>query len=129
MAFGYHLMLDMYQCTGSSVSSLGDCYDFLEKLCDLLKMTKQSPPFLFQSDEVIFPDKAGLSGWLPLIESGIQIHTLSKVSFVSLDVYSCKKFDSKKVIEASQDVFIPKYIENQFVLRGSSFDTISNETK
>ena len=39
-------------------------------------MEKQAPPSIFRSDATRFPDKAGLSGWVPLIESSIVIHTL-----------------------------------------------------
>lgn len=129
MAFGYQLLLDMYDCKGKAVYLFDDCYQFLEELCYLLKMNKQSPPFLFRSDEINFPDKAGFSGWLPLIESGIQIHTLEKNNFVSLDIYSCRKFNIKECIEFSQKIFVPKKIKDQFILRGDAFNFNTEDTE
>jgi len=91
-------------------------------------MTKQSPPFLFRSDGKAFPDKAGLSGWLPLIESGIQIHTLERDRFVSLDVYSCKQFDTAVVLAYAREVFKPADMEHEFVHRGKKYRTPAKRT-
>ena len=121
MAFGYHLMLDMYDCTGAAFSSFDLCYAFLERLSDLLEMTRQAPPYLFRSDAARFPDKAGFSGWLPLIESGIQIHTIEPVRFVSLDVYSCRAYDTQAVIAFAASEFSPAWLEHQFVERGKTY--------
>ena len=119
--FGYSFLLDLYDCEEGLSDDIGFCYDFLEKLVDFLNMHKQSPPYIFKSDEKTYPDKAGLSGWVPLIESGIQIHTLSPKNFVSLDVYSCGEFDEKKVEAFAREHFKPKSIEKKFVLRGEEY--------
>jgi len=121
MAFGYHLMIDMYDCRGEALSSISLTYEFLEKLAEVLKMTKQSPPFLFRSDEKAFPGKAGLSGWLPLIESGIQIHTIEAVRFVSLDVYSCRIFDKATILDFASETFKPSEVEHEFIHRGKKY--------
>ena len=129
MAFGYHLMLDMYDCQGEALASISLSYEFLEKLAGLLKMTKQAPPFLFRSDGEAFPDKAGLSGWLPLIESGIQIHTIEPVRFVSLDVYSCRLFDKAVVVRFAKEVFQPSKVDRQFVRRGRRYRPATKRTR
>jgi len=121
MAFGYHLMIDMYDCKGEALSSISLTYEFLEKLAEALKMRKQSPPFLFRSDEKAFPDKAGLSGWLPLIESGIQIHTIEPARFVSLDVYSCRLFDKATILDFASETFKPSEVEHEFIQRGKKY--------
>lgn len=128
MPFGYQLMLDMYDCQGEAVSSLSLAYAFLDALADRLEMTKQAPPFLFRSDGETYPDKAGLSGWLPLIESGIQIHTLEPVRFVSLDVYSCRPFDQAVIEEFAKATFQPSNVELQFVRRGNRYPARAPET-
>jgi S-adenosylmethionine decarboxylase len=121
MPFGYQLLIDMYECEGKTFFSFEACYQFLEDLCKLLKMNKQSPPFLFRSDETNYPEKAGLSGWLPLIESGIQIHTIEPQKFASLDVYSCKHFDPDEVIEFTKKSFVPKALDHYFIYRGKRY--------
>ena len=64
-----------------------------------------------------FPDKAGLSGWIPLADSSIVIHTLTKHDFVSIDVYSCRKFNPRKVTDFTKRYFAPEFVEKQFILR------------
>ena len=120
-AFGYQLLLDLYDCKTGASDDLTLCYEFLVAIVRRLKMEQQSPPFLFRSDGDKFPDKAGLSGWIPLIESGIQIHTLSPKNFISIDVYSCRKFDPDVVRPLVQEFFLPQRIDEQFLERGVDY--------
>lgn len=39
-SFGYHLMIDCYDCKPSNLYDLSECYKFLEELVELLKMHK-----------------------------------------------------------------------------------------
>ena len=94
--FGYELLVDCYNCKEGVCSDLEHCYSFLDKLVDFIGMEKQAPPQIFRTDRKKYPDKVGLSGWVPLVESSIVIHTLTKTDFVSVEVYSCGKFDPKK---------------------------------
>ena len=105
-AFGFHLMLDGYRCNAERLDNLTACYDFLDRLVIELGVTKQSPPYLFRTPEQ-YVDKRGLSGWVPLVESGISLHTLTASRFVSLDVYSCRAFDQQRVIACMQEFFQP----------------------
>ena len=123
MVFGYELLLDCYGCKKGTCGDLEHCYSYLDKLVDFIDMKKQEPPTIFRTDRKSFPDKAGLSGWVPLVESSIVIHTLSKKNFISIDVYSCKDYSQKKVIEFTQRYFDPEKIEHQFVERGKHYFT------
>jgi len=122
--FGYQMTLDLYGCREGVCDDLNLCYNFLEDIVVKLKMTKQSPPFIFKSDSVLYPDKAGLSGWVPIIESGIQIHTLTPKNFISVDVYSCKNFLSDGVKEFVQDYFGCKEVEVNYIERGLKYHDI-----
>ena len=119
--FGYLLTLDLYECGEGVCEDLGLCYQFLVDVTRRLKMNSQSPPFVFQSDEVTYPDKAGISGWIPLIESGIQIHTLTEENFISIDVYSCKRFSSSGITQYVKDYFRCNEVETNFVERGIKY--------
>ncbi len=121
--FGYLLTLDLYGCKDGVSDDLARCYEFLETLVKELGMHMQAPPFIFRSP-TDYPDKAGLSGWVPLIESGIQIHTLTPKNFVSVDVYCCHHFDSKKVISVAHDFFDPKAVEMNQVARGLKYNEV-----
>jgi len=84
-------------------------------------MEKQAPPNIFRSDEARFPDKAGLSGWAPLIESSIVIHTLTPKNYISIDVYCCKKFSVQKAKDMCNKFFVPKKIDEQYIERGLDY--------
>ena len=119
--FGHELLLDCYDCKPRTCNDLEHCYSFLDKLVNFIGMKKQEPPTVFRTDRRLYPDKAGLSGWVPLVESSIVIHTLSKHNFISIDVYSCGRFEQRKVIAFTKRYFHPKKIEQQFLERGKHY--------
>lgn len=120
--FGYLMTVDLYNCKEGVCDNIALCYEFLEKIVDELGMKKQSPPFIFKSNGVLYPEKEGLSGWIPIIESGIQIHTLSLKRFISIDVYSCRKFEPKNIENFVSNYFNPEFIEKNFIERGTKYN-------
>jgi len=119
--FGYQLLLDLYGCKEGVCDDLSACYQFLDEIVDDLGMEKQSPPSIFRSDATRFPDKAGLSGWAPLIESSIVIHTLTPKNYISIDVYCCKAFDLETARNVCRKFFAPKKIDEQYIERGMDY--------
>jgi len=124
-AYGFHLMLDCYQCDPEKLNNIDACYSFLDMLVDKIGMHKQTQPYVFRTPDS-FKGQQGLSGWVPIVESGISIHTLTETEFVSLDIYSCRRFDIQKIISFTQQFFNPGEIETNFVLRGQKY---SRETE
>ena len=120
-AFGYELLLDLYDCKLGACDDLALCYKFLDEIVTYLGMEKQAPPSIFFTDGVRFPDKAGLSGWAPLVESSVVIHTLTPKNFISVDIYCCKKFDINKAKSFVRRFFSPKRMDEQFILRGIDY--------
>lgn len=114
-------MLDLYGCKSGVCDDMNLCYDFLSELVGFIGMHKQSEPVVVRTDHQRFPDKKGLSGWVALVESGIQIHTLSLKNFITIDVYSCRRFDRRGVIKFTKRYFNPEEIDDQFVLRGRKY--------
>ncbi len=125
--FGYLFTLDLYDCKEGVCDDLTLCYNFLIDITNKLKMHSQSPPFIFRSDQVKYPDKAGLSGWIPLIESGIQIHTLTEENFISIDVYSCRKFSTDDIATYVKDYFGCGEVEQNFIERGVNYHERSKQ--
>lgn len=119
--FGHLLALDLYDCAGEPLGSVDAGYRFLEQLSDELKMARQSPPFVFLSDAKRFPDKAGLSGWVPLIESGISLHTLLPTRFATIDVYSCGPVPPAETIAFACRFFRPGHAEAHYLFRGRRY--------
>lgn len=122
--FGFFRSLDLYGCKEGVCDDVGLCYDFLEESVVVLGMTKQSPPFVFRSDHQKFPEKAGISAWVPLIESGVQLHTLSIKRFVSIDLYSCRYFEKDGILELAKRYFDYSESESDFILRGVKYNDI-----
>ena len=120
-AFGFQLLLDLYGCKKGVCDDLTLCYNFLDQIVGYLGMEKQSPPNIFRSDETRFPDKAGLSGWVPLIESSIVIHTLTPKDFISIDIYCCRSFDLEKAKEFCRKFFFPTKMDVQYIERGMDY--------
>ena len=126
-AFGYEFLLDLYDCKPGVCDDLNLCYRFLDTIVPKLGMEKQAPPNIFFTDARRFPDKAGLSGWVPLVESSVVIHTLSPKNFITVDVYCCKYFDKQKALDLCQRYFIPSKIGKQFLLRGIDYYNKENK--
>lgn len=120
-AFGFQLLLDLYDCRPGVCDDLTLCYQFLDEIVGYLGMEKQAPPNIFRTPDLHFPDKAGLSGWAPLVESSIVIHTLSQKDFISVDIYCCKEFDINKAKQFVRRFFYPKRMDEQYILRGIDY--------
>ncbi|HEX4953513.1 MAG TPA: S-adenosylmethionine decarboxylase [Thermoanaerobaculia bacterium] len=116
--WGYQLIIDCFGCDEDVCCDLDLGYEFLDKICLELHMTKQTQPYIFKTCETTFPGRPGYSGWVPIIESGIQVHTSAKNRFISVDVYSCKKFDQKAVEDFVKRWFNPRVIETVLLRRG-----------
>ena|SRR3989338_10186097 len=121
--FGHELLLDCYGCKKGVCGDLDHCYSFLDKLVDIMGMKKQAPPQVFRTDHKLYPDKAGLSGWVALVESSIVIHTLSSRNFISIDIYTCGKLDQKRAVAFVKKYFNPGRIEKQYLKRGIHYYT------
>ena len=123
--FGYSYCLDMYNCRTGAADDLELHYRFLERVVDKIGMTRMSQPFVIHGPTAfgveLYPDKAGVSGWVPLIESGIQIHSIEPTHFITLDVYSCNKFDKNIILEYAKECFDFTDFEEHFFTRGTKY--------
>ena len=123
--FGYHLMLDLYDCDPKHLEDIQYTYHLLDTIVAKIKMEKQSPPSLFLSDSKRYPDKAGISGWVPLIESGLMIHTLVHTRAVFIDLFSCRKFPVDTVQRFFEEAFGAHTSDIHFVERGKRYYSLS----
>ena len=121
MAFGQSLHVDLYGISKELCDDLSFGYQLLEALVTLLKMQKQSPPFIFHSPADTFPDKAGLSGWVPLIESGISIHTMTVHEFVTIDIYTCGELDIDLTLDYLTHTLKCSRYEHHHLIRGVEY--------
>lgn len=113
--FGYHLALDLYDCDPEAIRNVDNCYSYLDKLPGIIVTDVQSPPF------VVYKEKIGFAGWIPVVESGISLYVYFPSNFICTDIYTCKKFDYEKVKRVTIEIFKPKRIKEQRFLRGEEY--------
>jgi S-adenosylmethionine/arginine decarboxylase-like enzyme len=119
--FGRSLHVDLYGVSRERCEDINFCYRLLDGLVRHLGMHKQAPPYLFRSPEAQFPDKAGLSGWVPLIESGISLHTLTLRGFVTVDIYTCGQLDVEASVRFLSCALETTDLEQHYLDRGSRY--------
>jgi len=127
MAYGYELLLDLYECDEEACDNLNLCYRYLDEIVAHLGMQKQAPPTVFRTDASDAPRQAGLVGWVALIESSVVIHTLVLDKFITIDIYSCRRFDYDDAVLVTQRFFNPRKIDRQVVVRGANLWTSEKE--
>jgi len=125
--FGYYLMLDIYGCDPAVIGDFKVCYNYLDELADILEVEKLSSPFVILTDGEKYPNKAGISAWVPFINkkdntfTGASVHTLTMTNFVSLDIFSYKELDKKKIRRYVSKIFNPEKIEEKYIVRGENY--------
>jgi S-adenosylmethionine/arginine decarboxylase-like enzyme len=119
--FGRSLHFDAYGIPPTLCDDISFCYSLLDDLTKYLGMSQQAPPFVFLSPAEQYPDKAGISGWVPLNESGISIHTLTLTGFVSIDAYTCGELEVDATVHWLCDRLQPTAVEYQLLIRGKNY--------
>jgi S-adenosylmethionine/arginine decarboxylase-like enzyme len=89
--WGWHLVLNLYECDPEKIQSAEAIYDFVVELCELIEMRRFGEPMI-----VNFGEDPRVTGYslLQLIEtSNICGHFANESNAAYLDIFSCKKFD------------------------------------
>jgi S-adenosylmethionine decarboxylase len=118
--FGTHLMLDGYGCNRERLEDLSLIYDFLSDYPAKIKMTKIMPPYVFRY-EASKPEDWGISGFVLIAESHISIHTFPEKNYLSVDIFSCKEFDSELAISHVNKQFGVQKSQVKLLDRGLEF--------
>jgi S-adenosylmethionine decarboxylase len=119
-AFGLHLTIDAYQANPAALGDLDLIYKFLDRLPDIISMTKIMPPYVFRYKGVR-PEECGISGFVLIAESHCSIHTWPEKGFFSLDIFSCLPFDPALPIGFARDNFGFQKVEKRLFNRGLEF--------
>ncbi|EKD64627.1 MAG: hypothetical protein ACD_50C00335G0003 [uncultured bacterium] len=88
---------------------------YLKELSKVLKMRIFSGPYSWPPDKWDNQDVPlyELNGFVAWTESGCHVYAWRKVKFFTSDIYSCKKFDVKKVVMFTKDFFKSKDLVHQ----------------
>lgn len=143
--FGYSYLLDCYNCCPLAMDDMELHYRTVEELVFRLKMNKMGPPVLLHAPCVyegdgyiscdgnieyyrreLYPEKAGVTAFQPLIESSLVIHSCVPTKFSSIDVYSCNDF--RDLIPSIRDFLRSRFkftsYEENLVTRGTKYGEI-----
>jgi S-adenosylmethionine decarboxylase len=122
--FGYHVTLDAYGCPQDTVSSFEILTDLLAGLALKLDMLMLTPPYIVKAPGNLDrggKDPGGLTGFVIIAESHISIHTFPKRGFVSMDIYSCKKFSFEDAIDFVKKSLKTEDLEIHTIDRGTRY--------
>ena len=120
--FGPHLTIDLYGCDAELLSSTKHIHRILDEMPGLLRMRKISEPHVlaYLGTPGSF-DRGGISAFVIIATSHISIHTFVHQKYASIDIFSCKHFDTDKAIEYISHKFKAKKIETNLLSRGKEF--------
>ncbi len=116
--YGLQLLFDGYGAPRTLLEDVGFLYDTLMRLPEEIGMRRLGYPQIIQIPETPI---VGLSGFVFIIESHISVHTYSERGFVTLDIYSCKEFDTEKAKVLLESLFKVRRSETQVIVRGTKF--------
>jgi S-adenosylmethionine decarboxylase len=119
--FGMHLMLDAYNCDPKTLDDKKLVYHILDTLPGKVKMRKLTKPCVVFAQANGKNDPGGWSGFVMIHESHVSLHTFIKRRFVTADVYSCRKFNTKVIIKYFKNIFKTKDIEYGVEKRGKRY--------
>lgn len=98
-------MIDAYGCDPEILNDSEKLLAFLKDTPDKLDMTKLTDPMLIHAEGNGEHDPGGWTGFVIIAESHISLHTFVKRQFLSLDIYSCKNFETEKIVKYIQKFF------------------------
>ncbi|BCX15291.1 MAG: hypothetical protein KatS3mg097_183 [Candidatus Parcubacteria bacterium] len=115
--FGKHLTVDAYGVDAESLFSFDKVFEFLDFLPSKINMKKLTIPYVVKVNHRL-KKESGVSGFVMIYTSHISCHTWPFKNYLSIDVYSCKDFNEKNVINLIKKFWLPQTIKTQLIYRG-----------
>lgn len=107
---GLHLMIDGITIDKVSQETIRNILIDMPKIID---MTILNGPHIVKG----VPENPGYTGVEIIDKSHISIHTFSDNNIISIDVYSCKPFNAKKVIDYLKTILTFKNLNTRTIIR------------
>ena len=99
-----HLVIDGHGCDYQQLSDPDYVRRFLDSFPDAVQMTKITAPNVLTYRGPT-PEDWGVSGFVIIAESHISVHTFPDRGHINIDVFSCKAFDTERVLDEVRQVF------------------------
>ena len=119
--FGLHVTIDASGCNKRKLASVTLIYDILNKLPDMIGMTKMTLPYVVKWLDNFAHGTEGVSGFVMIAESHISIHTFPDQDYVFMDIFSCKEFDAEMAVKYLTHAFETTRYKKNILKRGSDF--------
>jgi S-adenosylmethionine decarboxylase len=97
-----HLVIDGYGQNPKLMQDEQFIYQMLDSYPSRIGMTKISAPLVIRYVGSS-PEDWGISGFVFIAESHISIHTFVERCYVNIDVFSCKDFNARQVVNDFRD--------------------------
>lgn len=99
-----HLIIDGYSDNQKLLQDEDHLRSWLEGYPARIGMNRISPPYVLKYAGPN-PEDWGISGFVFIAESHISVHTFVERSYVNIDIFSCRDFNTEKAIEDLRDKF------------------------
>lgn len=116
--FGKHLTIDAHGIERKKLENHKEIFDLLDNLPAKFGMRKLTIPYIVFCEEGDKNGDWGISGFVMIYESHISCHTWPEIGYVSMDVYSCRDFDEKKIIAFLKNYWCCQDMKTEVIIRG-----------
>lgn len=120
--FGVHLTIDIENCNREKLIDNKFIYRLLSDLPSKLNMQKITLPYTMEWKDK-FSNIPGITGFVVIAESHCSIHTFPEQDYVFMDIFSCRHFETEKIIEFLKKEFGSDKATINIIERGNNFKT------
>jgi len=125
MQYGKHLLIEVITKNSKELTNKKLIKKVFEEISQAINVIAVLPPVIYQ-----FPKKSnlpknisgGLTAFCIIAESHLAIHTWPENNYFAFDLFSCKDFDEKIVIQILKKNFSIKKLFSQVIERGLSIN-------
>ncbi len=125
MQYGKHLLVEVITKNPKELTNKKLIKKVFEEISQAIKITPVLAPVIYQ-----FPQKRGIAKNIPggltafciIAESHLAIHTWPESKYFAFDLFSCRNFEEKIIIQILKKNFIIQKLISQIIERGLSIN-------
>jgi S-adenosylmethionine/arginine decarboxylase-like enzyme len=112
--YGKHTLIDCKKCKREKVNSIENWRNFFDKLIPSIGMQAHGDLIIDRFGE---GEDVGISACQLILTSAITVHTNDRAGDFYLDIFSCKDYDDKLVLDMVDKFFEPLEKNRTIILR------------
>jgi hypothetical protein len=86
--------------------------EFFDALTSGMSLRTYGAPTIFAPEGTGREENAGYDAFVPLIDSGISLYVWSRPRFLSVVMFTCKRFDADRAVSITRDFFGMREVEH-----------------